>query len=290
MARAAARFIFSASPACAASAGFAIGLIIQRLDFDGLKRTYMSVAAGNRRAAVRKSVKTRHVIGALLIVFLFFVPNVWYAVDASIPFEDKYAYDKQIYDLTPDFLRPKDYASATQGSNPFYLGAFGFSLPHSREYYPAAWEWFAAQDSQVDLAHRPAFLSWWDYGFEAVDKGAHPTVADNFQNGYHLAGNVIAAQSENAVIALLTLRLVEGDFWGHARTLSPGIRAALLAYGIDPDAVQTAFRQPDLLITTVKANPIRYGYFDDHLQAQNALYIYASGLLTSTLATTPQAD
>ena len=290
MAQAAARFIFNASPAFAASAGFAIGLIIQRLDFDGLKRTYLSVAAGSRRAAVRKSVKPRHVIGALIIVFLFFVPNVWYAVDASIPFEDKYAYDKQIYDLTPDFLRPKEYATLTQGGNPFYLGAFGFSLPHSKEYFPAAWEWFSTQDAQVDPSQRPAFLSWWDYGFEAVDKGAHPTVADNFQNGYHLAGNVIAAQSENSVIALLTLRLVEGDFWGHGRTLSPGIRAALLAHGIDAGAVQTAFRQPDLLIPTVKANPIRYGYYDEHLQAQNALYIYTSDLLTSTLGTDRQAD
>jgi len=290
MAQAAARFIFNASPAFAASAGFAIGLIIQRLDFDGLKRTYTSVAAGSRRAAIRKSVKPRHVVGALLIVFLFFVPNVWHAVDASIPFEDKYAYDKQIYDLTPQFLRPANYASVTQGANPFYLGAFGFSLPHSKEYYPAAWEWFAAQDAELEVARRPAFLSWWDYGFEAVDKGAHPTVADNFQNGYHLAGNVIAAQSENTVIALLTLRLVEGDFWSHGRTLSPGVRAALIAYGIDPGAVQTAFRQPDLLVPTVKANPIRYGYYDDKLQAQNALYIYTSDLLTTTLGTDRQAD
>jgi len=290
MAQAAARFIFNASPAFAASAGFAIGLIIKRLDYDGLKRTYLSVAAGSRRAAVRKSVKPRHVVGALLIVFLFFVPNVWYAVDASIPFENKLAYDKQIHDLTPDFLRPKDYATLTQGGNPFYLGAFGFSLPHTKEYFPAAWEWFATQDSNVDPPQRPAFLSWWDYGFEAVDKGAHPTVADNFQDGYHLAGNAIAAQSENSVIALLTLRLVEGDFWTHGRTLSPAARAVLASYGIDPNAVQNAFRQPDLLISTVKANPLRYGYYDPNMQATNALYIYTSDLLTSTLVTDRQAD
>ena len=123
MAQAAARFIFNASPAFAATAGYAIGLIIQRLDFDGMKRTYASVAAGSRRAAVRKSVKPRHVIGALLIVFVFILPNVWYAVDAAIPFEDKYGYDQQIYALTPDFLRPSNYASLTQNRNSFYLGA-----------------------------------------------------------------------------------------------------------------------------------------------------------------------
>ncbi|TLZ67598.1 MAG: hypothetical protein E6K12_03560, partial [Methanobacteriota archaeon] len=109
-------------------------------------------------------------------------------------------------------------------------------------------------------------------------------------NGYHLAGNAIAAQSENSVIALLTLRLVEGDFWTHGRTLSPGVRVALASYGIDPNAVQNAFRQPDLLISTVKANPLRYGYYDANMQATNALYIYTSDLLTSTLVTDRQAD
>src|SRR5207249_3224307 len=214
MAQAAARFIFNASPAFAATAGYAIGLIIQRLDFDGMKRTYASVAAGSRRAAIRKSVKPRHVIGAILIVFVFILPNVWYAVDASIPYEDKYAYDQQIYALTPDFLRPANYASLTQNRNSFYLGAFGFSLPENKQYFPAAWKWFSTQDTEVAAAQRPAFLSWWDYGFEAADRGDHPTVADNFQNGYHLAGNVISAQSENEVIALLSLRLIEGDYWG----------------------------------------------------------------------------
>ena len=290
MAQAAARFIFNASPAFAASAGFAIGLIIQRLDYDGLKRTYLSVAAGSRRAAIRKSVKPRHVVGAIIIVFVFLVPNVWYAVDAAIPFEDKYAYDRQIYDLTPEFLRPANYNSLTNGRNPFYLGAFGFSLPHTKEYYPAAWEWFATQDTDVDFSQRPAFLSWWDYGFEAVDKGAHPTVADNFQNGYHLAGNAISAQSENEAIALLSLRLIEGDFWGHGRSLSGPVRSALLASGIDPDGVQSAFRSPDALIPLVKGNPVRYGYYDDKMQATNALYIYAGDLLTSKLSTDRQAD
>ena len=290
MAQAAARFIFNASPAFAATAGYAIGLIIQRLDFDGMKRTYASVAAGSRRAAIRKSVKPRHVIGAILIVFVFILPNVWYAVDASIPYEDKYAYDQQIYALTPDFLRPANYASLTQNRNSFYLGAFGFSLPENKQYFPAAWKWFSTQDTEVAAAQRPAFLSWWDYGFEAADRGDHPTVADNFQNGYHLAGNVISAQSENEVIALLSLRLIEGDYWGHGRAFSPAVRAAIASFGIDPDTLLIAYREPDTLAATIKSNPFRYGYYDDNIQAENALYIYAGDILTSTLDTDHQAD
>src|SRR2546422_622396 len=115
------------------------------------------------------------------IVFLVVLPNVWWAIDASIPFELKSQYDQQVANLLPSFLR----APYNPSSGTFYFGAFGYGVPKSRDYYPAAWQWFATQDAATPPEFRPAFLSWWDYGFEAVDRGVHPTVADNFQNGYH---------------------------------------------------------------------------------------------------------
>src|SRR5213594_153747 len=280
MAQAAARFIFNASPAFAASAGFAIGLIIQRLDYDGLKRTYLSVAAGSRRAAIRKSVKPRHVVGAIIIVFVFLVPNVWYAVDAAIPFEDKYAYDQQIHDLIPDFLRPSNYNSLTNGRNPFYLGAFGYSLPQSKEYFPAAWEWLASQDTGVEVPQRPAFLSWWDYGFEAVDKGAHPTVADNFQDGVALAGQFITAQNETAGIALLVARLLEGDFRLNRPNFRPAVTALLLNAGLPVDTLRSVFARPQDYIPVVLNDPITFGLWASDLQPLNAQYIFLANLLT----------
>src|SRR5207247_10167436 len=135
------------------------------------------------------------------------------------------------------------------------------------------------QDTEVAAAQRPAFLSWWDYGFEAADRGDHPTVADNFQNGYHLAGNVISAQSENEVIALLSLRLVEGDYWGHGRAFSPGVRAAIASFGIDPDTLLIAYREPDPLAATIKSNPFRNAYYSATIQAAKALYLYARAVL-----------
>ncbi len=291
MAQSAARFIFNAAPAFAASAGFGIAyLLVKRFDFDTLKRTYLSTAGGSRRAAIRKAVKPRHVAGALVIVFLLIVPNVWFAVDAAIPYEEKAAYDRQILDLTPSFLRPPDYASLTSGGSSFYLGAFGYSLPQPSEYYPSAWAWFATQDNQTPENLRPAYLSWWDYGFEAVDRGDHPTVADNFQNGYQLAGNFIAAQNESIAIALLSTRLIEGDFWAHGQSFSPAVASALAHFGISSQALLEAFRNPSGLVATVQANPQIYGYYDPVLEPANALYIYAQQLLSSRLDTNGQAD
>src|SRR3989449_1776290 len=208
-----ARFIFDASPAFAVTAGFAIDQILVRADFATMRRTYRSLAAGSWRNAVRKSLKARHVLAVLGIVFLVLVPNVWWAVDASIPFELKTQYDQQVANLLPSFLRSPGY-SPSSGS-PFYFGAFGYSIPKPTDYYPAAWEWFATQDANTPPELRPAYLSWWDYGFEAVDRGAHPTVADNFQDGVAIAGQFITAQNERRPHGQVGQGRPGGDGVGH---------------------------------------------------------------------------
>src|SRR2546428_162733 len=115
-----ARFIFDASPAFAVTAGFAIDQVLVRADFATMRRTYRSLAAGSWRNAVRKSVKARHVLAVIGIVFLVLVPNVWWAVDASIPFDLKAQYDQQVANLLPTFLRPGYNPSS---GSPFYFGA-----------------------------------------------------------------------------------------------------------------------------------------------------------------------
>src|SRR5256885_7710105 len=138
MAITAARFIFNASPAFAISAGYAIDQVLVRADFKTMRRTYRSLAAGSWRNAVRKSLKPRHVLVVLGIVFLVVLPNVWWAVDASIPFELKTQYDQQVANLLPSFLRSPGYSPS--GGPPFYLGACGHSIPKPTHYSSAAWQ------------------------------------------------------------------------------------------------------------------------------------------------------
>jgi len=288
MSMAAARFIFNASPAFALTAGWVIVLMVGWLDFETMKKTFHSLSGGSKLSAFRKSVKVRHVLGALFIVFLLLLPNVWYGVDASIPYEDKANYDRQVYYTMPDFLRPQGYTPPTgRGTSTFYFGAFGYSLPLTTGYFPAAWDWFAKQDSDVVPEQRPAYLSWWDYGFEAVDRGEHPTVADNFQDGYQLAGQFITAQSEDAAIALFTIRLIEGDYYGNNGHLSQSVVADLERYGVDPSRIVEAYRNPSPLIDAILGDPITYGRWDSRMQPFNAIYIYLSHYI-DTMTTTDQ--
>src|SRR3989475_425066 len=272
-----ARFIFDASPAFAVTAGFAIDQVLVRADFATMRRTYRSLAAGSWRNAVRKSVKARHVLAVIGIVFLVLVPNVWWAVDASIPFDLKAQYDQQVANLLPTFLRPGYNPSS---GSPFYFGAFGYSIPKSTDYYPAAWQWFATQDTGTPPELRPAFLSWWDYGFEAVDRGDHPTVADNFQDGVALAGQFIPAQNGPAGIALLVARLLEGDFRLNRPNFRSAVTALLLNAGLPVDTLRSVFARPQDYIPVVLNDPITFGLWASDLQPLNAQYIFLTNLLT----------
>src|SRR5207245_805812 len=195
--------------------------------------------------------------------------------------EFKSKYDAQVASLLPSFLRAPGYKP--NGGAPFYFGAFGYSVPKATDYYPAAWEWFATQDTNTPPELRPAYLSWWDYGFEAVDRGAHPTVADNFQDGVAIAGQFITAQNETAGIALLTIRLLEGDFLTHHRDFRPGVTTALLGAGLPIETIKSVFARPQDYIPIVLAHPVAYGLWAPDLQTLNAQYIFLTHLLTRQL-------
>ena len=63
----------------------------------------------------------------------------------------------------------------------FYLGSFGAG--YNDRGWNLAYDWLSKQDTDVSFSHRPAFVSWWDYGFQALETGDHPSVSDNFQSG-----------------------------------------------------------------------------------------------------------
>ena len=283
MAFSAARFIFNAAPVMAIATAYALDLVLSRMGFEEMKRTYHSLAEGSWRNALRKSIKPRHVIIILLLVLAVLLPNVWFAVDSGIPYDLKPTYDRQINSALPSFLQAPGFSTVGAG-NSFYLGAFGYSLPKSTDYFPAAYAWLDTQDTNVPLDDRPAVLAWWDYGFEITERGGHPVVADPFQNGYGISGQFILAQNESTAIALMAVRIIEGDWRGHYPNLSPRVSEVLASFGINPAEVTYAFRNAAALIPVILAHPQTYGLWDSTLTAVNTPYIYLETLLLQRLS------
>jgi len=273
MAISAGRFMFNAAPAFAISAGWVIVIIIGRLDFNTVRKT-LAGASGSYWQVFKKGVKIRHVVGALFLAFLIVLPNVWYSVDAGIPQESKLDFDKQIYYSMPEFLRPADY-DKVNGSM-WYLGAFGYTLPLPKYYFPASWDWFAQQDNlTLPESERPAYVSWWDYGFEAIQEGQHPTVADNFQNGYQLTGNVILSQNETEAIAIFAYRLLEVGM-KESEQLKQTLESLMDSYGLDHERMKSILQgDAKPLIDEVLADPIKFGPMSSDLSAANARIVLA---------------
>ena len=265
MAISAGRFMFNAAPAFAIASSWVLIMIIDKLDFNSVRKS-IAGGSGSYWQVMKKSIKIRHIVGALFLAFMVVLPNVWYSVDAGIPSETKQKYDLEIYQSMPSFMRPGGYD--VNGTD-WYLGAFGYQLPLPTYYFPAAWSWFAQQDSNLPPVERPAFVAWWDYGFEAIQEGQHPTVADNFQNGYQLTGNALMAQSEEDTIAIFAFRLVQAAY--EHSDLRTKMEALFDKYGVSKSAMSDILTGPGQpIIDEVLSDPVLYGPMASDLSDANA--------------------
>ncbi len=279
MASSAQRFIFNSSMAFAIAAAVTINIIIAKAD---LREYYHNIRSAEWRVKWRRALKPMPFATVLFMTLLVATPNVWVAFDASIPNNTKADYDQQIYDGLPSFLRPDDYSHGDL----HFLGSTGYRITtHDNWYFMDAWDWLSEQNNHIYPEHkRPAFLSWWDYGFEAAHYGKHPTVAENFLRGHQMAAAFITAQSEAEAIALMIVRILETE------TFSDEIKTTLAAHGVNAAQLEDRIHNPEGWIQPILNNPDLYGRYASDMTAANARYIASSQYLASTLGTNELAD
>jgi len=278
MATSAGRFMFNAAPAFAIASAWITVLIVDKLDFKTVGKL-IGGSSGSFFQVLRKSVKIRHIVGALFVVFLLIVPNAWFSLDAGIPRETKQAYDNSIYNTFPDFMRPNasDYQ---QTGNMWYLGAFSYSLPLPSSYFPSMWSWLRQQDADIlPESARPAYVSWWDYGFEAIDAGEHPAVADNFQQGYQIGGDILLAQNESVAIGLMISRVLVGQV--NRPVIPPLISSTLLSAGVDPLLVKDVIVNSSKYKSTILTYPNIYGSATSDITNINIMWRYLGVLFAN---------
>ncbi|MEM4257800.1 MAG: STT3 domain-containing protein [Candidatus Thermoplasmatota archaeon] len=204
------RFLNDVVPVVALLAGFVIWYLIEKVNYSSMIKNIRHAGGGLR--SLRKGIKMYQVLGVLFIFFLIMMPNVFLSLDAAVP----YAASKN---KTSNFKI--DYF----GKN--FSGAFG-SSSYKEQYWVDAFSWLKQQDTHIENpVDRPAFISWWDYGFYEVAVGDHPTVADNFQDGIPPAANLHTATSEKEAVIVFIIRLLEGDFQQHEKSFSPTTVAVL---------------------------------------------------------------
>jgi asparagine N-glycosylation enzyme membrane subunit Stt3 len=218
----AARFIFNATPAMAVLGAWGASSLWKRAGVKDIKRKMRRSGIrtpSDRMTSMRKAVwRTPQFSAVLLVLLLLGGQHLTYGLDAGIPSSSsaENEIDKNLYDALPSILR-WDQAFGLSVLNPTtyedggkrYLGAFGSSF--NDQGWNQAYAWLAAQDVSSTYSERPAFVSWWDYGFQALTSGDHPSVSDNFQSGIPATGNMLLARSEMDLTAMFVWQLAEAD-------------------------------------------------------------------------------
>ncbi|HIA90318.1 MAG: hypothetical protein CXX80_03785 [Methanobacteriota archaeon] len=225
------RFVFNATPAMAVLGAWAIVALWNVSGANKFSMTWRHLGVrtpADRFTAARRAVWKSPAFSAMTLIILLLVSqHATYGLDSGIPRGNSAAndIDEEIFHFAPDILRYDIWDFSILDNTPYdsgssnleYLGAFG---PGFNGYgWNVAHDWLANQDTDQAFGDRPAFVSWWDYGFQALAQGQHPTVSDNFQSGIPATGNMLLSRSQEDLMALFIWQLGEGDLtYNEART------------------------------------------------------------------------
>lgn len=275
------KFFLVGSPIFALLPAEAIRRALDIGNYPELRRTTVSLSDRRSRWwAFRRAFKARHVLILILVVGLL-LPNVWSAIDAGIPGNTKTQFAEQVAATLPPWLQLNTTAPGS-----YYFGAAGSSLDTPNLYDSAGYNWLAAQDTNEPVTQRPAVISWWDYGFQTLDQGDHPSVANNFQQGIDPGGQFLLAQNESQAIADLTTTLLLAEQTSSGQTdLPSSLNLLLISNGVNVTKLHAIISDPAADYRTVVANPQLYLPVNPStLTDLNAEYMAANYLLSSTLS------
>ncbi|MCL5874367.1 MAG: glycosyltransferase family 39 protein, partial [Candidatus Thermoplasmatota archaeon] len=270
----ASKFLYFGATAASILTGY---IIVKAFELLAFREAVEKSKGRSVRTALRREFKFAHYAMILIVVFLLVVPTTFYAVDSAIPYNNKTSYDNQLYNDTPSFLKPQNYSS------PYYLGAFGAALATPNQPLNTALSWFQNQDAQQAPSQRPAFVSWWDYGFQTLEQGDHPVMADNFQDGVFPAAQILLAQNESEIISVLIARMLDnytkGEVFNNSAII-PTLEQYLGQNGTD--RVMSFETNPHNYIPQILADPSYYGEHSSTIQPGDAIYILLEHYLTNT--------
>jgi dolichyl-phosphooligosaccharide-protein glycotransferase len=282
----AAKFFLLGSPAFALLPAEALRQALDVAGFPELRRTVASLSdRRSQLSAFRRAFKLRHVLVFALVLGLI-LPNIWISIDAGIPGNTKTGFSVQVADSLPSWLQP----NPAIGAGNAYFGAAGTSLDTPNQYDSAGYNWLATQDTNTPAPSRPAVVSWWDYGFQTIDQGDHPSVADNFQNGIDPAGQFLLAQNESNAIGVLATTLLQAEIVKDGAVPS-ALNQILAQEGLNVTKLTSYLVNESADFNLVVNNPTLYLPVDPTtLTDDNAMYLATSTYIGSALPLAGVAD
>ncbi len=239
---------FSTSYASIAGAGFAVAsaavilMVIRAVDL----KTYFSDMRGNGiKAGLRKALKPIPLVTTIAIVALVAVPNVVYAVDASMP---------------------------TNSENDGYFGGLGYTImTDDVNSINKMWHEFEGVDKDG------ALITWLSYSTNAVTDGGFSSVTDPYGGGTSAMSSILLASSSAAATAAMAIRLMLANDIG-------SFRAAITAAGLNYDRIEGYINDPSTAVQEVKDDVDTYSGINPNVTEENAIYLVLTNYITNTIS------
>lgn len=280
MSFAAARFNVTAAPAYAA---LGAGILIYftnaaRLTEVKKRRVSTQVSIGK---SIKGNISWLHALTSVLIVVLLIIPAGFAMVSAAVPANNAQSVNAEIQNSLPASLRLNNASLGPQFIQSSY------SIVNDSQPLSKSFQWLSTQDANLSPNDRPAYVSWWDYGFQEMYQGQHPSVADDFQQGYQVAGQILLAGNQSQIISLFISRVIQGDYQHNGNAFTPQVSSTLNHYfGIGETNLLTSIsKNTSSYIPWIVNNATVYGKFISTISTSNAYYALVKGQLSSKYST-----
>ncbi len=226
--------------------------------------------------SIKGNIKGLQVAFVVIVVIALVVPSGLSTVSSGIPTNNAGHVNSELASALPSFF-------GLNASTIAFAGASGLSIVNKTDPQVQSFLWLAGQDKNVPFDKRPAYLSWWDYGFQEMYQGRHPTVADDFQQGYEVAGQALLAQNQSQILSLYIARVIQGNYANNSDNFSSNVKNTLIQYlgNAEYKNVLGVSQNPGSYTSIVLSNPSLYGDFIPQITSANVYFAYLNGQLSS---------
>ena len=273
MSFAAARFNVTAAPAYGILGGALIAYLIKTVRYDDLKNRKKSAFAGFR-SSMKGSIKWTHTAFAVILVLILIVPSGLSLVSAAVPANSASIVGNDFSGALPSILRTNNTSSL--------LGETGYAIENSTQPVARSFAWLANQDANLPLNDKPAYVSWWDYGFQELYQGKHPTVADDFQQGIPQAGQALLSQNESQIVGDFIAIYLSADYSANHNNFSKQVQSILVSSLGEKEykILLEANNNPTAFKSDILNNPSIYGQYITGISSSNTYYAFVKGNLS----------
>ncbi len=283
MSFAAARFNITAAPAYGILGAAILIYFAKMVKVDDLKNR-KNIAYGSIRKAIKGNIKWVQATFVVIIALVLLVPSALSMVSASVPANSASQINTELTNAIPAFLKVNKTSTVS------FAGALGVPIDNATQPLALSFAWLATQNSNLPINEKPAYVSWWDYGFQELYQGQHPTVADDFQQGIPQAGEILLAQNQSQDIALFIAIDLQANYDQNGNHFSRNVTNSILTE-LGAKGYRTILNvssNPGAFTNEVLNNPSIYGQYVSSITSANVYYAFLKGNLsyeypTSTL-------